>query len=90
MKSELAGTLLPEQLQQLLENSSTVGTLPAQLQAAVGDVFAKSYTHQYQAMIAFAAVQIPASLLILRRGGQYVVKEDETNESDSSGSDTTV
>ncbi|OOO09604.1 major facilitator superfamily MFS_1 [Aspergillus oryzae] len=89
LKSELADTLSPEQLQQLLENSSTVETLPTQLQAAIGDVFAKSYTHQYQAMIAFAAVQIPASLLMLRRGGQYVVKEDETTDSDS-GSDTTV
>ncbi|KAE8344924.1 hypothetical protein BDV24DRAFT_171410 [Aspergillus arachidicola] len=89
LKSELTDTLSPEQLQQLLENSSTVGSLPAQLQAAIGNVFAKSYTRQYQAMIAFAALQIPASLLMLRRGGQYVVKEDEPTDSDS-GSETTV
>ncbi|OGM45366.1 MFS multidrug transporter [Aspergillus bombycis] len=89
LKSELADTLSSEQLQQLLENSGMVETLPAQLQTAIGTVFAKSYTHQYQAMIAFAAVQIPLSLLMLRRGGQYVVKEDETTDSDS-GSGTTV
>ncbi|KAB8264745.1 major facilitator superfamily domain-containing protein [Aspergillus pseudonomiae] len=89
LKSELADTLSSEQLQQLLENSSMVETFPVKLQTAIGDVFTTSYTRQYQAMIAFAAVQIPVSLLMLRRGGQYVVKEDEITDSDN-GSGTSV
>ena len=66
-----------------------VETFPVKLQTAIGDVFATSYTRQYQAMIAFAAVQIPVSLLMLRRGGQYVVKEDEITDSNN-GSGTSV
>ncbi|KAE8382490.1 major facilitator superfamily domain-containing protein [Aspergillus bertholletiae] len=89
LKSKLAAVLSPGQLQQLLENSSMVEALPAQQQAAVGDVFARSYTRQYQAMIAFAAVQIPACLLMVQRGGQYVANEDKATDSDS-GAETTV
>ncbi|KAF5855224.1 hypothetical protein ETB97_009653 [Aspergillus alliaceus] len=87
LKSELAETLSPEQLQQLFHNTSMVKTLPTQLQVIVQQVFSKSYTHQFQAMIVFAAVQIPASLLIFRRGGQYMAKEE--GSTDCGGSETT-
>ncbi|KAF7592530.1 hypothetical protein BBP40_012754 [Aspergillus hancockii] len=89
LKSELTDVLPPEQLHQLLQNTKMIESLPAQLQAMVGHVFAQGYTRQFQAMIAFSAVQIPASLLIFRRGRQYVAKEEESTGSDG-GSETTV
>ncbi|KAE8353172.1 major facilitator superfamily domain-containing protein [Aspergillus coremiiformis] len=89
LKHDLADTLSPDQLRRLLEDASIVKTFPAQVQAVIQRVFAKSYTHQYQAMIAFAAVQIPASLLIFRRGAQYVATEEEPTDSDR-GSEITA
>lgn len=69
----LTDKLSSDQIHQLLENTSVLVTLPEKLQAVVESVFAESYTLQFQVMIAFAAVQIPASLLMFRRGQQYVV-----------------
>jgi hypothetical protein len=56
----------------VLERAAGIESLPQNLQKAAVDVFAGSYTIQFQAMIAFAALQIPASLLIYKSGRQYV------------------
>ncbi|CAG8890497.1 unnamed protein product [Penicillium egyptiacum] len=72
LKSQLSDTLSPQQVNQVLERAGEIASLPQDVQKAAVDVFAGSYTIQFQAMIAFAASQIPASLLIYKRGRQYV------------------
>ncbi|KAE8155111.1 MFS multidrug transporter [Aspergillus avenaceus] len=77
LKTQLSSTMSQDQLHLLLQNTGVLETLPAQLKAQVLHVFAQGYTKQFQAMIAFAAVQIPSCLLMLRRGSQYVAKDDD-------------
>ncbi|KAJ5112256.1 major facilitator superfamily domain-containing protein [Penicillium argentinense] len=72
IKSELSDTLSPEQVDQVLEKVNNIDSRPQEVQKAAVDAFARSYTRQFQTMIAFAALQIPASLLIFKRGRQYV------------------
>jgi hypothetical protein len=54
------------------QRAGNIGKLPKNVQKAAIGVFAGSYRLQFQAMIAFAAAQILASLLIFKRGHQYV------------------
>jgi hypothetical protein len=61
-----------DQVNQVIERAGVLDTLPDKVQKAAGTVFAQSYTVQFQAMIAFAALQVPASLLIFKRGRHYV------------------
>lgn len=72
LKSDLPDKLPSDQVNQVIERADALGTLPEKVQKVAVMVFAKSYTVQFQAMIAFAALQIPASLLIFKRGRQYV------------------
>src|SRR4051794_22746309 len=72
LKSDLPDSLPSDQVNQVIERASVLDTLPEKVQKAAGTVFAQSYTVQFQAMIAFAALQVPASLLIFKRGRQYV------------------
>jgi hypothetical protein len=68
----LSDELSPEQVNQVLLRASDMGSLPQNVQKAAIGVFAASYKVQFQAMMAFAAAQIPASLLVFKRGRQYV------------------
>ncbi|KAJ6022867.1 uncharacterized protein N7446_013220 [Penicillium canescens] len=72
LKSDLPDNLPSDQVNQVIERAGVLDTLPEKVQKAAGTVFAQSYTVQFQAMIAFAALQVPASLLIFKRGRQYV------------------
>lgn len=72
LKSQLSHVLSPEEIQNVLERTGDIENLPKSVQKAALGIFSGSYTLQFQAMIAFAAAQIPSSLLILRRGRQYV------------------
>ncbi|KAJ5771033.1 uncharacterized protein N7511_003084 [Penicillium nucicola] len=74
LKSDLPHQLPPAQVNLVIERAGAIETLPEKVQKVAATVFAQSYTVQFQAMIAFAALQIPASLLILKRGRQYVAR----------------
>ncbi|KAJ5936551.1 hypothetical protein N7466_003001 [Penicillium verhagenii] len=72
LESHLSDKLTPEQVNEVLQRAGDMGSLPENVQKAAISVFTGSYTLQFQAMIAFSSAQIPASLLLFRRGGQYV------------------
>ncbi|KAL5358230.1 major facilitator superfamily domain-containing protein [Aspergillus floccosus] len=74
LHAKLDGTLPSEELDRLLKAVSIIPTLPTDIQALVEKAFAEGYTTQFRVMIAFTAVQVPASLLMLRRRRQYVVE----------------
>lgn len=74
LHAKLDGKMPSEELDRLLEAVSVIPTLPTNLRALVEKAFAEGYTMQFRVMIAFTAVQVPASLLLLRRGRQYVVE----------------
>lgn len=72
LQGRLADTLSSDQMHRLLETTSMIASLPEKLRHTVEEVFGESYTLQFQVMIAFAALQIPASILMFKRGRQYV------------------
>lgn len=74
LKGQLSDKLTPQQLDQVLKRTGDIKNLPKKVQEAALGVFAESYTVQFQAMIAFAAAQVPSSLLIFKRGQQYVAE----------------
>lgn len=73
LKNQLSDVLPSGQLSTLLHTASSISQLPKETQAETLVVFAGSYRLQMQIMIGFAALQIPATLLMLKRGRQYVV-----------------
>ncbi|KAJ5936323.1 major facilitator superfamily domain-containing protein [Penicillium verhagenii] len=72
LESHLSDRLSPEQVSEVLRRAGDMGILPKNVQEEAIGVFAGSYKVQFQAMIAFSSAQIPTSLLLFRRGGQYV------------------
>lgn len=72
LKNDLSDELYPDQVNHVLQRVGDIEKLPKSLQQPAIDIFARSFTVQFQAMIAFAAAQIPVSLLIFKRGHQYI------------------
>ncbi|KAJ5773265.1 hypothetical protein N7457_008161 [Penicillium paradoxum] len=80
LAGHLQGHLTSHDLHLLLENVEMLRHLPLRLQSEVKDVFASSYSTQLMVMIGFAAAQLPATLLLLKRGGQLVAKPATESE----------
>ncbi|KAJ5480672.1 hypothetical protein N7539_006566 [Penicillium diatomitis] len=74
------GRLFPHELHILLENVGLINGLGTALQREVKDVIAASYTTQLRVMIGFAAVQLPAVLLLLQRGKRPFAVNRESND----------
>lgn len=77
----LEGILTSHQLHLFLENVETLKQLSPRLQMDVKDVFASSYITQLTVMIGFAAAQLPATLLLIKRGRQLVASKHSSTES---------
>ncbi|PLB52350.1 MFS multidrug transporter [Aspergillus steynii IBT 23096] len=76
LKNLLSDVLPSDQLAMLLRSASSIAHLPEGIRAFTRDVFAGSYTLQMQVMIGFAAVQVLATLLMIRRGRQFVASAE--------------
>jgi hypothetical protein len=72
LKSNLKGILPPEVLEHLLNDVGFIKSLGVDVQEIVREVFAKIYRKQFQVMIGFAAVQIPATALMLKKEKQFL------------------
>ncbi|KAJ5683611.1 hypothetical protein N7462_006776 [Penicillium macrosclerotiorum] len=70
LSNHLQGVLSPHDLHLFLENVKWIDHLAIFLREEVKDVFAQSYTTQLRVMIGFAAVQLPAILLLIKPGRQ--------------------
>ncbi|OGE53999.1 hypothetical protein PENARI_c007G00194 [Penicillium arizonense] len=66
----LHGVLTSHELHLFLENVKSIEHLSPHLQKQVKDIFAGSYSTQMRVMIGFAAAQILAIFLIIKRGRQ--------------------
>jgi len=71
LKSNLKEVLSPNELATLLQTIEIISTLSPNKQEIVREVFARSYNVQFRIMIGFAAAQIPAAVLLWRKGGQF-------------------
>jgi len=67
IKSNLENFLTPNELSQLLESAQNISLFGANKQDKVRAVFAGGYNLQFRILIAFAAAQIPSSVLMWRR-----------------------
>lgn len=70
LAEHLRGVLTSHELHLFLENVKSIDYLSPNLQEQVKDVFAGSYSTQMRVMIGFAAAQIFAILLLIKRGRQ--------------------
>ena len=75
LRNKLSGVLDPETLHLLLDNISVIKTLTPDAQVAVREVFSRAYRTQFLVTVGFAAAQIPAAFLLLRRGRQIRAME---------------
>ena len=71
LKSNLRETLSSSELETLLQTTEIISTFPPDIQEIVRGVFARSYNVQFKIMVGFAAAQVPAASLLLRKGGQF-------------------
>jgi hypothetical protein len=70
LSQHLRGILSSHELHLFLENVKSTEMLSPHLHEVVKDVFASSYRTQLRVMIGFAAAQLLATLLLLKRGRQ--------------------
>ena len=70
LRSKLAGLLDADTLRLLLDNIDVIKTLTPDAQVAVKEVFSRAYRTQFLVTVGFAAAQIPAAFLLLKRGRQ--------------------
>lgn len=70
LKSHLKEILTPDALVALLKSPKILITFGPDLQEKIIEVFARSYDLQYTLMIAFAAAQFPAVVMIWKRKEQ--------------------
>lgn len=71
LKSNLREALSSSELETLLQTTEIISTFPPNIQEIVRGVFARSYNVQFKIMVGFAAAQVPAAALFLRKGGQF-------------------
>ena len=64
------GILDPETLRLLLDNIDVIKMLTPDARVAVKEVFSRAYRTQFLVTVGFAAAQIPAAFLLLKRGRQ--------------------
>lgn len=70
LKSHLKEILTADALVALLKSPKILMTFGPDLQEKIIEVFARSYDLQYTLMIAFAAAQFPAAVMIWKRKEQ--------------------
>ena len=67
IQSHLGSFLTPEEMSQLLESAHNILLFDANKQDQIREAFARGYNIQFRILIAFAAAQIPSSLLMWQR-----------------------
>lgn len=70
LKTHLKEILSPDALVALLKSPKVLATFGPDMQKKVIEVFAKSYDLQYTLMIAFAAAQFPAAMMMWKKKEQ--------------------
>lgn len=68
LSHHLQGVFSPHDLHLFLENVKTIKYLSPYFQEKIKEFFAESYSTQLKVMIGFAAVQLPATLLLIKPG----------------------
>ena len=71
LKSELRGVLLSSELTALLQTTEVIKSLSPEKAQRVRQTFVDSYNVQFKIMLGFAAAQVVATAMLLRRGKQF-------------------
>lgn len=75
LSHHLQGVLSSHELHLFLENVKYISNFSPDLQEKVKGFFADSYNTQLRVMIGFAAAQLPAVLLLIRRGQRQLAAD---------------
>lgn len=75
LSNHLQGVFSSHDLHLFLENVKTIKYLSPYLQEKIKGTFVESYSTQLRVMIGFAAVQLPATLLLIKPGKRQLAAD---------------